>query len=419
MSNKNISPVVYIILTFIFYVCIIVLLPNVKHSGDHEYWSTWSIYSSTHGLGNVYFSDTDYPPLFQYVLYAFGKIMGSEEAILKNIHLLKIFYLLFDLATCFILLNLLKVKFQDSKKRLFLILFYLLNFGALYNSVLWGQVDSILTCFLFASIYLITKNNVLGALIFYLLAINFKFQAIIFLPIISLLIIPKAIHKISIQNLAKWIIVPTLVQVIILMPFILNSTVGLMIENSITSSVDRYPYVSLNAFNMWYWFIPGNLAITTDKTLFLSLSYKNWGFLLFFSASFFALLPLLISSLKLLFQKQQIQLKQILIVSALIPLIFFFFNTQMHERYTHPALIFAAAYAIIYKKKFVYILLSFAYFLNMFIVSADLQNRLFSIRSIDFIAAAFFICILLLFKDLYKNFNIKNVLEQKPFTPRN
>ena len=50
---------------------------------------------------------------------------------------------------------------------------------------------------------------------------------------------------------------------------------------------------------------------------------------------------------------------------TLVTLIFFYFNTEMHERYIHPAILFSAIYAILAKDYIMYILLSLAYTLNM------------------------------------------------------
>ena len=44
---------------------------------------------------------------------------------------------------------------------------------------------------------------------------------------------------------------------------------------------------------------------------------------------------------------------------------FFFFNTQMHERYSHPAMLMAFLYGILNKNYWIYGITSIAYFLNM------------------------------------------------------
>jgi hypothetical protein len=52
-------------------------------------------------------------------------------------------------------------------------------------------------------------------------------------------------------------------------------------------------------------------------------------------------------------------------VSALISLGFFLFNTQMHERYVHPALLFSGLFALITGRCNVFFLITVGYLLNL------------------------------------------------------
>jgi hypothetical protein len=128
--------------------------------------------------------------------------------------------------------------------------------------------------------------------------------------------------------------------------------------------------------------------------------------MLFFATSFFALLHFLKPLILRIFKKINIEYsqKKVVISCALIPLLFFFFNTQMHERYSHPALIFLAVYAILYNRPLVFILGSIAYFLNMQDVfqalETDKPDTWVFIPLI--IAIIYLMVILLLFADLYK-----------------
>lgn len=55
----------------------------------------------------------------------------------------------------------------------------------------------------------------------------------------------------------------------------------------------------------------------------------------------------------------------LIILILLISLVFFYFNTQMHKRYSHPALLFSGAFAFVNGSYLMYVLCSLAYFLNM------------------------------------------------------
>jgi hypothetical protein len=145
---------------------------------------------------------------------------------------------------------------------------------------------------------------------------------------------------------------------------------------------------------------------TPDATVFLFLSYKNWGLLVFFCVSFVALFALLKRSLRYLFGKEAffVPLKLVIVTSALIPLLFFYFNTQMHERYSHPAMVFLILYAVIYKRIWPAILGSIAYLLNLEAVYKHMKlgndYNLFVFNRL-FISLLFLATILWLFYDMF------------------
>ena len=109
----------------------------------------------------------------------------------------------------------------------------------------------------------------------------------------------------------------------------------------------------------------------------------------------------------ILYSNNQNELNIIFLTCGLIPLLFFFFNTQMHERYTHPALLFIFAFSYVNKKYIPMLLFSVAYFLNLEGVLHALYkgfglmvNPILFSRS--FIATIFAILILYMFFYLYK-----------------
>lgn len=81
-------------LLFLFLMAMLPYLPGMQFD-IREGFQLWAIYIHKNGLRNAYGS-TDYMPLYQYILWVYGKIMGSEQAIINNIHYLRSFTLLFD-----------------------------------------------------------------------------------------------------------------------------------------------------------------------------------------------------------------------------------------------------------------------------------------------------------------------------------
>lgn len=101
---------------------------------------------------------------------------------------------------------------------------------------------------------------------------------------------------------------------------------------------------------------------------------------------------------------QRVNDREVFICGALISLIFFFFNTEMHERYSHPALIFLALYSVYTGRYLVYVITSLAYIINLesvihFFKLGSYQGFIFNPR---FVAVIYFIAILLLYIDMYQ-----------------
>lgn len=92
-----------------------------------------------------------------------------------------------------------------------------------------------------------------------------------------------------------------------------------------------------------------------------------------------------------------------MLIASLIPLLFFYFNTQMHERYSHPAFIFLILYAVIQNKPLPSIIGCLAYLLNLDAVlkSIVFQNYGVFIFSREFISALYLITIIWLYILLY------------------
>jgi hypothetical protein len=129
-------------------------------------------------------------------------------------------------------------------------------------------------------------------------------------------------------------------------------------------AIGTYPVVSMNAFNLWYLLLSTDPMQTSDHIIFIGLTYKTWGLILFFLFSFITLLPLMITVLE--DKPYDLHFYQMVFLSSfLIAIIFFYFNAEMHERYIHPAIILCGIYAIISSDYISYFLLSVGYILNL------------------------------------------------------
>lgn len=389
---KNIAFIKKIIpLYTLFFLFCFLIVPQQGHPYDLDCWRKWSKFIFNNGLQNVYESNTDYLPLFLYILKVFGLLQGNIQNIDSNIHYLKLITLLFHFAGGLFLISWIKEKEWSSDKMTVYFLYYLLNIAILYNTMIWGQIDEILAVFIFITCYFSFRQNVYLALIFFILSVNLKLQAIIFLPIVGLTLFAPIVSYFSVKKLIFYIFTVLLTQTLIILPFILSENY-LEVWNVIKGSMGKYPFVSMNAYNFWEFPMQGSVMYVIDSNKFIGISYKIWGLLLFTSTSGLALLPLMKNTYLSIQSKTQIHfpLEKYLLLCALIPLLFFYFNTQMHERYSHPALIFLVAYSLRTQKSFISILVTCAYFLNMegvlqFLQLHDYETLIFNRYFISFL----------------------------------
>ena len=387
-----------------YLILVIVLTPTLCHISDRQCWIDWAQFQHRHGISNTYRGWSDYLPLYHYVLNIYAKMNGNLEAIAANINRLKYITILFELGSTILLFHLLKAKFEDYYKSLYFSLFYFLNIAVLFNSVIWGQVDGIMTFFVFASIIAGFKNKPVFALMLFVLAVNMKLQSIIFLPLLMYIL---ALHfeKRTILKYVLGVGFAFVLQVVIILPFYLNGDFDAMLQ-VIINSKGKYPVISMNAYNIWGILLDNRYFFKPDTLGFWGLNYNLWGLIFFFVSSFLILVFPLFRVINTLFRnrKQEINLNEILLIGALIPLFFFFFNTQMHERYVHPALVFITAYGLLNRKILVIIIPSIAYILNLEGAAHifNLTNYGTLIFTPRFVAILYLITIILLFYELFK-----------------
>jgi Gpi18-like mannosyltransferase len=245
-----------------------------------------------------------------------------------------------------------------SREATFFILF---NIAYLYNTMVWGQADSIHTTLVFASFIFCFRGNAVLSWILFLLAVNMKLQAIVFFPHLLFL---SALFVKNKRDVLAGFGLAALTQIAILLPFILEGTLNEVLKNT-SELIGYFPVTSQGAFNIWHLLLDKDPITVPDHNVFLGMTYRTWGLLLFFLFSAFFLLPVF-RVLARSGQQSGIHSIGIFFLScSLTALFFFYFNTEMHERYVHPAILFAGLHAIIFRSYPYYILLSAAYTLNL------------------------------------------------------
>ena len=223
---ENSKPILrYVKVSFLLLIVFTIIMPKTGHVFDTKAWTDWAGYIFENGLGSIFNSKTDYFPLYHYILNIYILFQDNTEEIQANIYYLKVFTLVFHFATGYFIYRLVKQKEESWDTAMINTLFYLLNIAVLYNVVIWGQVDVILACFVFISVYFAIKQSALISLIFLLLALNFKPHAIIFVPILTLMLLPGIIFSFRIKKLIVGLLILAAIQLVIFLPFILDGSI--------------------------------------------------------------------------------------------------------------------------------------------------------------------------------------------------
>jgi hypothetical protein len=394
----------------LFFVMLLLLRPQAGYDGDVNFWTSWAIYIKEHGFPNLYQNENNnYNPLFHYILWLFGWIVGSVGKIEHYRHQIKCITLLFDFGGALLVSSLV----IERERRFMVSLLLLFNIAYLYDTLIWEQVDAIYAFFALAAAVAAIRGRTVGSVLLYVLAFNAKTQAIIFLPPLLLLWgsvwVSGGWRKLPVALLAG-----AALQVAILSPFIWFSEQNAWprIVEINRYAADIFPCLSMNAYNLWVLMFREQALLMLegihDTVEFHGLTYRQWGMLMFATASAVALWPMLLLAVRNVLARRWLATVEeqalVLLSCGLLPLLFTYLNTQMHERYWHPALLFVAAHAFLMRRCWLYILFSFAYFLQLEVLLQSLKMKNYAILFFNpyFIAGLFTICILGGFFELYR-----------------
>ena len=349
-----------IALGLFLYAIYFVLVPDCGHVYDNQCWSDWAAYYLEKGFRHSYESGTNYFPGHLYQLKLFSLFFDSKEDLAAHIYQLKRITLLGDLVGAFLLASCTRVRWQQHA----LLLVLLLNPAFLHNTLVWGQFDTVFSALVFGSFIFLHKRRYLLSAISYLLALNFKFQAILFLPAMVLLFVYASGLKPDLRKMLRGLAILVAMQLVILAPFIVSKSMGRLWE-VVDSLGGRYSYLSLYADNFWYLSMSGNLRLTGDFNTWMGLNYKTWGLIMTAATLLLVFFPLLLVLYKR-WKGQMVtyDLEDAAGLLGLSVLAFFFFSTQMHERYTFPAFYFIAFLALQSRWWWLFGVFSMAYLLN-------------------------------------------------------
>lgn len=320
---------------------------------DANTWFAWSTRLNHFDFSQFYSKGvfTDYTPGYLYILALLGFLKDLLH--LQN----NIFYLLLKIPAIISDLIIALLVYKEVNKNistkvaLFSLCFVLFNPLLIFNSAIWGQVDSILALLLLSAIIYLKKNKLIGSSILFGLALIVKPQAIALAPLFTIFLI----KHFKLSNILSLFIPGMIVIFVLTFPFFPNHTI-INLAKHIINTANEYPYTSVNAYNLWG--IVGGLW-KSDSQVVNGLSFQNWSYIFLFG--YWAVVAYFYFRKKL----------SIFALAALATLAFFFLPTRVHERYLYPAIIFLILLISVYKSKILLILtgiLGLLHFLNLYYV---------------------------------------------------
>lgn len=199
----------------------------------------------------------------------------------------------------------------------------------IHNSAVWGQMDSIVALLIVLSLEAALRGRMTGMLVWAALALLTKAQAVAFVPLWLCVLWAHRDRPASEWRRAALTCIA--VSVLVLLPV---STQLPGVWEAYAGAAGRYPYTHLNAFSGWFVADPLNAPHLTedlsrwyvrdDLPRALGLSARAWGLAGVMGAWCLVALDLL---------RSRARPASIRRAAAILPLAFFFFSTQMHERY--------------------------------------------------------------------------------------
>ncbi len=358
----------FLFVLFIGLIIRLILVGNTGFIADISFWKSWSLAAIDHGIvWTANNTNINYPPGFIYILWLMGKIyaffgnphdyytfwrennfgflLASKSiAIISDVIIACLIYWFTSqkekLKQLGALFSNRAIEQSSNRIRnlthnpqptthnflpLLLSSIFFLNPVVIIDSALWGQVESFGILFTIAAIILLFYKKPLLATAIFTVGTLMKLQNIIFIPLYFLFIFRYFDIKTTLKSFA----VATMTFFLINLPFVLSNNMDKVLY-LLTVNSDYFPWLSLNANNLWWIAAAAKGMQITDKITVLGiLNAKTTGLLLF--SSFYLLLMILLY--------KRPSARNLFLSFTMAIFAFFLFTTQSHERYSYPVVV--------------------------------------------------------------------------------
>ncbi|MFC2155317.1 glycosyltransferase 87 family protein [Acidobacteriota bacterium] len=366
------TAIVYFIFLAAAFLLRIFLAPAVEgYPTDIACFKGWAGMAAEKGLPDFYLSDAfvDYPPGYIYILYLLGllrKLFSLSFDSTAFLILIKSPAIIADLITSLVIFRLGKKKLGFASAS-FLSLIYAFNPVIIFDSTVYGQVDSIPTLLILLVLIFLYEDRLQLASVVFVIAVLVKPQALIFSPVILFAFIRPGIgQKERIKTFFVSACLAAVTFILIILPFSLKQD-PFWIIHLYKKTLASYPFASLNAFNLFALF-GGNLVQETET--FFIFSYKTWGFIF---------IAVIVAFSALLYFKSRDK-SRVFFIALFIMAAVFVLSAKMHERYLFPAIVLALLCYVVTRDKRMLILFwgfSATLLINVAMVLHLILNRTF------------------------------------------
>lgn len=333
MRHRQLSGIIPIIVLFIAGIVVRIWMGG-RYPGfidDQRLFVQWMSDVGNYGLGNVYMNNggINYPPIFLLIMEGYAHLLRllGLQAVAGTLTYKSLLILLDMLA--FLIVTLWSRQAANPRTRLLLLAWFALNPVLIVNGAVWGQVD-VLNGMLMAGSLLLLLSLPLGAGILFALALLTKLQAIVIAPVLGWYVLRCLLERRirPILYLLGGALLPLLVAGLY---FAGHGGLNSMIRGAYLSAVGMYTQVTLNALNIWYYLV--GVAPDTNDTLrlFGIISLRHIGLLLL-------VIAVLYNGCYML-RIRKLDTSVVLKAGVWLCFAFFMLPTEIHERYSVPALI--------------------------------------------------------------------------------
>ncbi|MBE6894830.1 MAG: phospholipid carrier-dependent glycosyltransferase [Ruminococcaceae bacterium] len=220
---------------------------------DINCFKAWGSYANSLGFKNLYSGEffLDYPPGYMYILALINgltNLLGININSIGATFLVKLPAMAADFAIAYLIYRFASKNGLGAHKAAFAGLAFLFMPNVVFNSSVWGQIESWYMLFILLSFCFAYSRKTVLAAISYAVALITKPQAFMFGPILLFYIVRRK----SVKELFKAVGTGFAVFYLMALPFCRNPFDVSWLVKLYGSTMSGYKYYTVNAFNLYY-----------------------------------------------------------------------------------------------------------------------------------------------------------------------